>query len=348
MTIKKVMLSGIGILVLGVILWLLPQKNPSNSIQQSSKNSEKSSSSIFQTKLESSHVDNKRQPKPIPRSVNIFSIDYENPENWWKFPISFYGKVVDESNQPLPEAEVVFIVNDESSEGTTEYHKKSDGNGLFALTGVKGKGTAVDVSKEGYYQTRSASSYFLYAGIEDTFFTPDPNNPVVFQLRKKGEAAELVEMEKKVHIPKDGTPVEISLLTGKPVSAGQGDIKIECWTMDQNQISYEKRFYDWKFRLSVPGGGLIESTQEFDFKAPTDGYRPFDEIDMPTSLGKEKWTDQIKKRYFLKLRNGNYARIYLEMIAHGGHFCWIESYLNPDGSRNLEYDKSKEIEVKVK
>jgi len=149
-------------------------------------------------------------------------------------------------------------------------------------------------------------------------------------------------------LPKDGTPVEISLLTGKLVSAGQGHIKVECWTMDQNQDPRQRRFYDWKCRLSIPNGGVVESTREFDFEAPESGYRPFDEINMPMSLGQETWTDRIEKWYFLKLGDGNYARIRFKMMAYGTHGCRIESYLNPDKSRNLEYDRNKEIEVRRK
>ncbi len=90
---------------------------------------------------------------------------------------------------------------------------------------------------------------------------------------------------------------------------------------------------------------MIESTKEFDFEAPTDGYRASDEINMYTKTP-DRWSGNAKKKYFLKLGDGNYARIQFEMIAGGDHFCYIESYLNPDKSRNLEYDRNKEIEVK--
>jgi hypothetical protein len=120
---------------------------------------------------------------------------------------------------------------------------------------------------------------------------------------------------------------------------------VECWTNDQNKDA--QGHYDWKCRISVPNGGLLEITEELSFEAPTEGYRSFDEINMPMNLS-SGWQRDTEKRYFLKLADGNYARIKFKMVAHGNHFFRIESYLNPDKSRNLEYDRSKEIEVKAK
>ena len=57
----------------------------------------------------------------------------------------------------------------------------------------------------------------------------------------------------------------------------------------------------------------------------------------------EKWQPQAERSYFLKLANGCYARIEFKMIAGGDHYFKIESYLNPSGSRNLEYDPKKSI-----
>jgi hypothetical protein len=54
----------------------------------------------------------------------------------------------------------------------------------------------------------------------------------------------------------------------------------------------------------------------------------------------EKWQPQVQREYFVKLNDGRFARIQLKMIAQGNHFFRLESYLNPSGSRNLEFDPS--------
>ena len=271
-------------------------------------------------------------------------VDYRNPDDWWKYPIEFYGKVVDERGTAVPSASIEYVVSDESEEGTTKYHAISDPSGLFTIQNLKGMGMTIVVSKDGYYETKSARRNFEYAG-GDHPHVPNPKAPVLFQLHKKAIGVELVRSQKVIKIPRDGTPVEIDLMTGKKASPGRGTLVVQCWTQDQDQPINGERFYDWKCRISVPGGGLIERREEFDFIAPVEGYLSFDEVDMPRAIGKEKWSERSARAYFLKLKDGNYARISLEIVAAGDHFVRFESYLNPDKSRNLEFDPSKQIQV---
>ncbi len=351
MTKKQFTVSGIALLLLIVAVgwWSSHKKTISDSKSIFKVEHPRTSSGIFSDELKHSRTSSsipsgeweKKQTGPSA------TIDYENPENWWKFPISFYGKVVDENNQPLADAEVVFIVNDESSEGTTEYHKKSDGEGLFALTGVKGKGTAVDVSKKGYYRTKSANSYFHYAGIEDTFFIPDPNNPVVFQLRKKGEAAELVHREKLFTFSIDGTKYCLDLLTGKKVVEPNAQSDFAVSFVRSNKIIDHK--FDWEVVFESANGGFIESNEEFMLEAPETGYQQ--SLHFGYLASDPNWKRDMERKFFLQSRGGKfYAR--LEVLIKPKYneeaAIYLTYYLNPDGSRNLEYDKSKEIEVKVK
>jgi hypothetical protein len=255
----------------------------------------------------------------------------------WSTPISFYGKVMDEKGNTVSGADIKFIVSDTSKEGTTEYHAKSDEGGGFSLTGISGKGMDVRVRKEGYYLGEGFVGSFEYAGKEHNF-VPDPKNPVVFPLRKKGEAVALIYHGRSFTIPTDGTPVEVSMKVNGVVAAGQGHIKVECWASD-----LQARQYDWRCRISVPDGGLVNADPRdpFPFEAPPEGYRPFDEVNMPVSLA-NNWRGSVTKRYFLKLKDGNYALFNIEVNTKGRPpFCQIDYYLNPSGSRNLEYDMAK-------
>ena len=97
-------------------------------------------------------------------------------------------------------------------------------------------------------------------------------------LRKKGEAVPLVRVsERPIKVPRNGTPVEINLQTGK--AASQGDLKVECWTQDQ--VKDAQGHYPWHCRVSVPGGGLVKREGEFDFEATAEGYEPSDDIAPP-------------------------------------------------------------------
>lgn len=260
----------------------------------------------------------------------------------WKQPIDFYGKVVDENNVPVASANVDYTWSTILSEtGTSTRHSTADAAGMFFIHET-GKGIGITVSKEGYYTTQSERlRNYEYANPAIGLHIPDPNNPIVFHLRKKGETEPLVVLKRNYRIPKDGTSVGIDLATGKKVAAEQESIKIECWTSAERNRENGNR-YDWKCVLSVPGGGLTDSTNEFDFTAPTEGYRALDEINMPQTLA-ERWSSDVARSYILKLGNGDYAYLKFRMIAGGDHFCIIESHLNPSGSRNLELDPDKII-----
>lgn len=253
----------------------------------------------------------------------------------WRTRIEFYGKVVDESGSLVTNARVDFSCNDVSVNGTSTYHRTSDTNGLFSIAKIRGKLLVVSVSKEGYYSSRADTSAFCYAG-EHSNFVPNRAKPELFHLRRIGKAEPLVYVKRNFRMKGDGDPVQISLRSGKVVVQREADFRLQCW-MNQNPGNWK---YDWRYRLTVIGGGLQEYTNEFPFEAPLEGYKPFDEVGMPVSLG-DKWAPSTRKSYFLRLADGSYDRLNLDVIPGGDHFFEIESFLNPSGSRNLEFDPNK-------
>jgi hypothetical protein len=267
--------------------------------------------------------------------------DREKGLDEWRTPIEFYGKVVDESTNPVADAQVDFGCNDLSAEGTSNYHTNSDGNGVFSITGIAGKLLSVNVSKAGYYPSKQDNGYFTYAGA-NVNFVPDARNPVVFHLRKMGAAEPLIRFKKSFHIPKDGTPVGVDLETGNLAASGNAVFKVECWTNDQGKRPGQQ--YDWKCRVSVIGGGIQPYTDEFPFSAPDGGYESSEEIDM-TAKPAQEWQSDVERRYFIRTTDGKFGRVVFGMIAGGDHFCVIESYLNPSGSRNLEFDPNNTIQA---
>ena len=169
-------------------------------------------------------------------------------------------------------------------------------------------------------------------------FVPDSSKPVVFRLQTKGQAEPLLVVDypgfaQIAQFERNGPPVELDLLQGKEVTSG-GQLTLEFWG---DPIDKTKRVFDWRCRLSVPGGGLVETAKEFSFQAPEDGYLPFIEIDMP--LDEEEWKSSIRRKYFIHLSDGRYGRIEFYLLARNGVFT-VKSAINPSGSRNLEYDKA--------
>lgn len=230
--------------------------------------------------------------------------------------------------------QIEFSCNDTSVSGTSYYHTQSDKQGLFSLTHVKGKLLVVRILRGGYYVSTKDNNSFEYGDLYSRP-NPQPTSPVIFHLRKKGQAEPLIGMQKKFRVARDGTPLEIDLLAGKAVPAGQGHLRIECWTQDQGKKRGEK--HDWQCRVSIPGGGMLENTNEFAFLAPESGYQESFEIVMPASLGRE-WKKDVQRELYFKLKDGKYGRMTFAMIAAGDHFCMVGALTNPSGSRNLEFD----------
>jgi hypothetical protein len=250
----------------------------------------------------------------------------------WQTPIQFYGNVLDESNSAVVGANVDFECNDLSTEGTSFYHTQSDPNGMFSITGIKGKLLRVTVRKAGYYSYEPNGAFFTYAGANQNF-VPDQGNPVVFRLREKGAGEALIHFHKNFPVPKDGSPIQIDLASGNLTASGENAFAVECWTHDTEKKEGWK--FDWKCRASVPGGGLQTNVDEFPFLAPDGNYVSDDEIDMTVVQG-SPWAQDVQRNYYIHTASGHFARLTFRMVAHGEHFCQIDSYFNPTGSQDLE------------
>jgi len=252
----------------------------------------------------------------------------------WRVPINFYGKVLDENENPVPGVSVSFGWTDLSPQGHSSASTASDASGLFALEGQTGKHLSVSIVKDGYYTSRSNLDSFFFSGKNENF-TPNRNVPVLFHLRKKGKGEALISTAIPgftgiVQLHHDGTPVELDLLKGAQVSAGGGQLKLELWRDLSNPNA---RIFDWKLQMSAPGGGLISTDEEFAFQAPAGGYQPAVVIDMPaTNLN---WQGEVRSKYYIQLPDGKYGRIDFYFLSFNGVFT-VQSAINPTGSRNLE------------
>jgi hypothetical protein len=278
----------------------------------------------------------------------------EIERNWkaqFSAPISFFGKVL-ENEQPVGGATINFTWNDlPPGDETTNFtgesfspfaymhssksQTASDPQGLFSLRDKKGKRLSVEVSKAGYYSTGDARSQsFEYGDALVGIFTPDPANPVIFHLRKKGPGVDLVTSQYgvspslEVKIPRDGTPVQVDMLERK---VGQGPL-----TVSQNKPSYEnwKQATEWAFRMEMPEGGFIEQNDEFPFEAPETGYQPLMEFNFRN--GDTNWTTNLSKDFYVRFGNPTrYGRLHVEtsIMMQGARFTYA---INPSGSRYLE------------
>ena len=253
-------------------------------------------------------------------------------------PIEFYGNAVDENGNTVAGAVITFQWNDLLARGyeagaTTQ----SDSNGLFSLHGKQGSSMSVSVGKEGYYGTHDSKQYFKFGKMDASAkHLPDPQSPGVFTLRKMGKGTELVSTEfplgmgQHPQLRRDGTPVEIDMLKGGQVSPGTGQLKMEFWNDATNRNA---RTFNWKLKLTVPNGGLIETQEEFPFHAPERGYQLPLVVDMPVT--NKNWRTDLRTKYYVQLPDGKYGRVEIDLLAYNGSIR-VHSVVNPSGSRNLE------------
>jgi len=330
---KIILVLAIAFLALGV-LWLLRAPQPEPKVQSSATTSTPSESSTAEA-----------QTSPIPQTEAEVEARKEAVamiEKIFDTPIAFYGRVVDQNGDPVSDADVGYTAADKFNSPGSQYTGKSDAQGFFQITNLKGAALLVGVGKQGYYPIDGKSSQNFGFGMgADSSRRPPPtkDNPAIFVLHKMGETVPLILVENRSFpIPRDGTPVIVDLLTGKESASGQ--LQVEAWTSDKPQDG--TRFHDWKCRVSVIGGGLIERTDQFDFIAPAEGYEHFDEV--AYSRENRPWNHRFSKEYFVRFADNSYGRIKFWFTTGGTHFFEVESLINPaPGDRNLEFDPKKAI-----
>lgn len=278
-----------------------------------------------------------------------------DPSWEWRTPIEFFGKVVDENDQPVPDATI-----ETEWSGTVQVYKgdgvghrtlKSDLNGLFVLSGVQGKGISIQVSKEGYHRYKESNkSSFEYAGFwEPNFIEPDRNNPIVFRLQKKREAEPTYHLDSRVIVKAPVLETHLDLLSKPVQKAVPSDLFVRITRSPD--ASHQKPF-DWRIEIEgLNGSELAESNDDFMTLAPSDGYKPR-LAQEHKALSSGAWK---KARFYVRNKSRNfYAAVEIEAAAFypydgdPGAALFVTATINPNNSPNLEYDPKKDLRKMAK
>ncbi|PYI91948.1 MAG: hypothetical protein DME97_12205 [Verrucomicrobia bacterium] len=251
----------------------------------------------------------------------------------WKIPIKFYGKVVDETGQPIPGADVHFQWTDLSAKGTTDRQARSDAQGLFSLDNVSGKRLIARVNKPGYYASDSRNHFsFEYANpFEEIFQRANIHAPVLFYLRKQNPTADVISKSVEMVLPGDGTGTTVELLSGKISATGQ--LQVQAWKPWPPRPMSPA--YKWKVMFVIPAGGFIETHEDFAFKAPEAGYQETYEIDMNPTLSSQWQVSAERSMYFTFGEPRKYGRLSLRTDGNS-RYIFLDYVFNQSGSRNLE------------
>lgn len=267
-------------------------------------------------------------------------------------PIQFYGKVIDQDENPIPGVKVTLGVRTakEPIAGLVgdvfDYPVvTTDTRGLFSITDAKGALLTIkSLEKTGYEASiKTVNKSYWYWRDPSQVFTPNPDAPEVFRMWKKQGAEKLVVHDKMTRIPYNGTSVVFDLLSGRQTSSG-GDLKVTL-IRNPEQIKWGQRNYDWTLTVEAVDGGVIESTDEQMFLAPAEGYQPKISLHVPANTS--DWTDEKAVSFYVKSRSGKqYGQVEVNVMVGSDKPTTgfsFRSAVNPSGSRNLEYDPMQDV-----
>ena len=273
--------------------------------------------------------------------------------------ITFYGKVIDQDQVGIPGVRVtleaisfapvldpvskIFVGDDQKK---TPLELITDAGGRFSVTGIKGQFLNVKNLQRDGYLSLSQPGNFAFSSVDDVYIHhPDLQKPVIFRLWKKGPTEPLISRARSYPVIADGRTYSIDLLKNKisDAASSSGDLRVAMKRPPQTNPSVP---YEWTFTIDAVDGGIIETTDDYLYRAPDSGYQPgyeyVTQIDEPM-----KWHNNLKKKFYLKSRGG---KIYASLEVEAVNFYTdqkasvsLEFLVNPAGSRNLEYSLDKKI-----
>jgi hypothetical protein len=256
----------------------------------------------------------------------------------WQSPLLYYGKVVDEKGVPIAGVQVSYGVNslnDAREELYSTGTVATDGRGVFKVDGIRGVGLMLQLSHPRYYPYPDNSTGFDKRSVPISgYFSDTEQKAQLFRMHSKGRPVPLVFRQGGMHTPADGTSATFPLRgTTRAAIIGQGQIQGWKGTPDPQNDGR----YDWKVSITVPSGGVLESTNYFEFVAPETGYQQTLEIGMPKD--DSNWQSHLEKRLFFRFPN-YFVRANVSVDMFHDCFFAMDYFVNPNGSANLEDDGS--------
>lgn len=262
--------------------------------------------------------------------------------------IVFYGRVVDQSGNPIAGALVSGLVevNDGVRRGVDKATAVSDGNGFFTINGYKGKALNIEVGKTNYLMT-AANTRYLYSALwpAPERHHPDTNNPVVIKMWKRQGSEALFKIDQHYKFKYTDSSVYIDLLSAKIVTNG-GHLKVDL-KRSEGVVSLQTK-KDWGVVVEALEGGLIRTdplVARKTYAAPDAGYAQADSVIISTNLP-SFWTSAVQRSYFLKLHNEKiYGKVDISLAINRSPDDFVsmrfEGVLNTNSSKNWEASAGK-------
>jgi len=255
-------------------------------------------------------------------------------------PVGFYGKVVDQDGRAVAGANVSldFIVShmDEDRTETKPFTMQTDQDGKFELTGVIGYG--IDkfvIQKDGYQLSKKTLRSYVFG--HKTGYKPNHDSPVIFRMWKEAGKEQLVGSSWHGKVACNGTTNRFDLFHGR--RSADGSLEIVCTRVPLNLPPANTAPFTWNVQITVVGGAIQPTNDEFTYLAPETGYLPL--LTYGQQANDPKWDRQMPmpKDYYIKTSDGHYGHLSLEWDRAFWQSPMIVKWdcsVNPSGSRNLE------------
>ncbi len=275
-------------------------------------------------------------------------------------PVEFYARAIDQDAQAVAGVKLSLKLssyNPNALKNLANYERDavqeeqielvSDGDGRFALSGKTGTFLRVgELGKEGYlwsiwadlelqafdYQTDRRSRFPPYASRSEG---------VVFHLWKKGVTKPTVAVTHRISMERPLDEFYLNLLTGEvPQEQKQAaDIQIRLVPLTPDDPAHK---YEWRIELVALNGGILATTDAYPYEAPDGNFPMIYSFEFkPHSRGpvSEGW----RRNFYFAGRSGRiFAGLTVEFIRAPLAFKF-GGFVNPNGSRDLEPDPSKQI-----
>ncbi len=253
-------------------------------------------------------------------------------------PIIFYGKVIDQDGQSLPDVKVTLRVQQPYFDPITlakahypTFERTTGNKGEFALGGVNGKDVEISsMTKTGYEPEPGVIHVYGPVG-------GGASEPLIFRMWKQNIKEPLVKGERTFRTVSDGTHYTLDLSNGTLTDANSTNADLTVWFKLLRQI--DARNAAWECEIRMLNGGLIEETNLLSpmYIAPTFGYTNLFHVTVDET---NKWNRPSGNlRFYLRLKNGpKYGRVLIDVAGYHRTkgLMQIEYAINPTGSTILK------------
>lgn len=202
-----------------------------------------------------------------------------------------------------------------------------------------GRFSVRDLEKEGYAFDRNTSAYFASTDREEMARHTSKHSPLILTMRKKGEPTFLIHKKGRVDFQYPEDVRTLDLLDGKSIRfrEKQNESDVLPWDLKVTGTFLEET-QEWLFIItsSVQDGVGIFVSESVLYEAPETGFK--------TEFRQVIQLNNLRNSLFVYIKSRTpplYSRVVLQ-FSPGKEKCIMgyESWLNPFGLRNLEYDVS--------